>query len=320
MHAIVMRAAGGPEVLRYEEMPDPTPGPDQVVIQVAAAGINFSDLRSRQAAARSTLPRIPGSEAAGTIVAVGEGVSQFQVGDVVACHSVPGCYAEQVAAPLDAVVKLPEGMDPRGAAATMLQGRTAYAMAFHAYAIQPGDRVLVHAGAGGVGLLLTQIAKMAGAEVFATVGSDEKMQLAREAGADHVINYETEDFAKAINQATENQGVNAIYDAVGKATFTKGLSCLASRGTLVSYGSASGPIKPFDLSLLARSGGYVTSTNARRYAQTQEEWLRQTTLVFEWVHTGKLRVWSTTYPLAQAAEAHRALQDRHTVGKQLLIP
>jgi NADPH2:quinone reductase len=320
MKAIVIHRGGGPEALQYEDAPDPRPGPGQILIDIAAAGINYSDIGERRRASSGDLPVIAGSEASGTVVQTGEGVTEFRVGEIVACQPVPGCYAEKVAAPVDAVVRLPAGMSPTAAAASMLQGRTALAMGLHAYPIEDGDRVLIHAGAGGVGLLLTQVAKMAGAFVFATVGSDAKVPIAREAGADVVINYATEDFATIVNEATNGQGVNAIYDAVGKDTFLRGLDCLASRGTMVSYGQSSGPIEPFDLSHLARSGGYVTRTNARRYAPTLAEWRAQTKQVFDWVCEGRLRIWSTSYPLAQAAEAHRALESRNTVGKQLLIP
>lgn len=318
MKAVVMHRAGGPEVLQYEEVPDPVPGPGQVLVQVAAAGINFSDLGARRRA--EDPPVIAGSEAAGTVIALGPDAGDFRVGDVVAFQPVPGSYAEQVAAPTEAVVKLPAGLNPELAAASMLQGRTAYAMSFHAYPIKPSDRVLVHAAAGGVGLMLTQMAKMAGAYVFATVGSDEKCEAAQEAGADVVINYSRDDFAEVINQETSAEGVNAIFDSVGATTFEKGLTCLAQRGTVIVFGRSSGPIPPLDLGLLGRSGGYVTSTNARRYAPTLDLWRAHTNQVFEWVHTGKLRVFATRYPLAQAAEAHRALQDRRTIGKQLLIP
>jgi NADPH:quinone reductase len=218
------------------------------------------------------------------------------------------------------VAKVPDGIGFEDAAAAMLQGRTAYAMAFQAYPTKAGDRVLVHTAAGGVGLLLTQMAKAAGAYVFGTVGSDEKVEIAREAGADYVINYSTQDFAQVINQATNGDGVNAIFDSVGKATFTKGLGCLASRGYLISYGQASGPIEPFDLALLARSGGYVTRTNARRYAPTLEGWRFQVAEVFAWMQSGRLRLRRTSYPLAKAAEAHRDLEERRSTGKLLLIP
>lgn len=318
MKAIVMHQAGGPEVLEYEDVPAPIAGPGQLLVRIAAAGINFSDIGNRSRAEH--LPMIPGTEAAGTVIAVGPEVADFQASDVVAFQPVPGCYAEQVAAPTDAVVKLRAGMDPALAAASMLQGRTAYAMSAHAYPIKAGDRVLVHAGAGGVGLMLNQMAKMAGAYVFATVGSDEKLEAAHEAGADFVINYSRDDFAEVINKVTSGDGVNAIFDGVGGPTFEKDLACLASRGTVVVFGRSGGPIPPFDLSLLNRSGGYVTSTNARRYAPTLELWRAHTNQVFEWVHSGQLKVFATRRPLANASEAHRALQDRNTVGKQLLIP
>lgn len=317
MKAIVMHRAGGPEVLQYEDVPDPVPGPGQVLVDVAAAGINFSDLGAMRRAA--SFPMIAGSEAAGTVTAIGAGVSEFQAGDIVACQ-VRGCYAERVAAPATSVAKLPSGMDPRAAAAAMLQGRTAYAMGFYAYPIKSGDRVLIHAGAGGVGLLLTQVAKMAGAYVFSTVGSDDKIAAAREAGADHVINYSSQDFEAVVMDATDGQGVQAIFDSVGKTTFVKGLGCLAAKGTMVSYGQSSGPIGPVDLDLLSRSGGYITRTNARRHAPTLQEWRCQNQQVFDWVNTGRLKVRLATYRLADAGAAHRALEGRQTIGKLLLIP
>lgn len=331
MKAVRIHNPGGPEVLQYEDALDPAPGPGQVLIRVAVAGINFSDIgsrregapadaESRRTEAGARFPYVAGSEAAGTVVATGANVTRFRTGDAVACQPVPGCYAELVAAPERSVVKLPDGLDPRVATAVMLQGRTAYAMSHHACPIKPGDRVLVQAGAGGVGVLLTQMAKTLGAHVFATVGSDEKIAIAKEAGADHVINYSTDDFAETVNRATGGAGVNAIYDAVGQATFVKGLLCLASRGTLVSFGQASGPIEPFDLSLLARSGGFITRTNARRFAPTDEEWRSQTELVFDWARTGKIRPRTTEYPLSRAGDAHRDLEGRKSTGKLLLVP
>lgn len=318
MKAIVIHQAGGPEVLQYEDVADPRPGSRELLVRVAAAGINFSDLGTRRRAL--DLPIIAGSEAAGSVIQLGADVTDFQVSDVVAFQPVPGSYAELVVVPVDAAVRLPTGMDPSLAAASMLQGRTAYAMSHHAYPIQPGDRVLIHAAAGGVGLLLTQLAKMAGAFVFATVGSGEKFEAVQEAGADFVINYSKDDFAEVVNGETSGDGVNAIYDSVGATTFEKSLTCLGQRGTIVVFGRSSGPIPPFDLGLLSRSGGYVTSTNARKFAPTLELWREHTNQVFDWVHGGQLKVFATRYPLAQAADAHRALQDRATIGKQLLIP
>lgn len=320
MKAIRVHQPGGPEVLQYEDADDPDVSSGNVLIQLEAAGINFSDTGSRARGDGATYPCTPGSEGAGRIIAIGNGVSGFEVGDLVACQGAPGCYAELVSAPVEAVAKIPAGLALEDAAAVMLQGRTAYAMAFQAYQTKHGDRVLIHAAAGGVGLLLTQMAKQAGAIVFATVGSDEKIGAAREAGADHVINYSTEDFAGVINSETDGAGVNAIFDSVGRATLTRGLECLASRGYLISYGQASGPIEPFDVSLLSRSGGYITRTNARRYAPTVEGWRFQVSEVFAWVKSGRLEVRRTSYPLAEAAAAHRDLESRRTIGKLLLIP
>lgn len=320
MKAIRIHSPGDPEVYRYEDVADPVAGPGEVLVRIAAAGINYSDVGARRNAELGSLPVIAGSEAAGTVIAIGEGVTNIGVGEMVAFQPVPGCYAEMVAAPGSQVVKIPTGMRAEAAAATMLQGRTAYAMAFHAYPIKAGDRVLIQAGAGGVGLLLTQMAKMAGAYIFSTVGSDEKRQAAREAGADTVINYSTEDFEEAVMKATGGQGVNAVYDAVGQTTFLKGITCLSRNGVMVSYGRASGPIEPFDVSLLARVGGYVTSTAARHHAPTDEERHRQASLVLQWVQEGKLKLRYTTYPLERAADAHGDLEGRKSIGKLLLIP
>jgi NADPH2:quinone reductase len=253
---------------------------------------------------------------------LGEGVTQFKVGDGVACQYQPpaGCYAEFAAIDVSGTVKLPSGVSHEDAAASLLQGRTAYAMAFQAYQTKAGDRILIHAAAGGVGLLMTQMVKRAGANVFATVGSDEKVDAAKEAGADCVINYSTEDFADVINRDTNGEGVNAIFDSVGRSTFLKNFDCLASRGYVVSYGQASGPIPPLDTGLLARSGGYVTRTNARRYTDGEEGWRFQVDQVFGMISSGTLKVRAERYPLANAADAHRDLEERRSIGKLLLIP
>lgn len=320
MKAIRVYEPGGPEVLRYEDAPEPTVGPGHVLIRLAACGINFSDTGARSRGDGAAYPYTPGSEGAGTVIATGEGVTEFEAGDLVACQGATGCYAEVASVPAETVAKVPAGISLEDAAAAMLQGRTAYAMAFQAYQTKHGDKVLIHAAAGGVGLLLTQMAKHAGAVVFATVGSDAKIAVAEEAGADHVINYSREDFAEVVNRATNGDGVNAIFDSVGKTTFTKGLACLGSRGYLISYGQASGPIDPFDLALLSRSGGYVTRTNARRYAPTLEGWRFQVSEVFAWIKSGRLTLRRTSYPLSQAAAAHRDLEQRTSIGKLLLIP
>ncbi len=321
MKAIRVHHAGGPEVLLYEEVPDPSPGPGQVLIKVLAAGINFSDTGARRRP-EGPLPYTPGTEAAGSVIELGEGVTQFQLGDLVACQYQPpaGCYAEKAAVNVSGTVKVPAGVSPEDAAAAMLQGRTAYAMAFQAYQTKPGDRVLIHAAAGGVGLLMTQMIKQAGGRVFATVGSDAKAAAAREAGADCVINYSEDDFAEAVNHETGGAGVNAVFDSVGLQTFLKNFECLASRGYVISYGQASGPIPLLDTSLLARSGGYVTRTNARRYTDGEDGWRFQVQQVFDMLAAGRLKLRVTRYPLAEAARAHRDLEERRSIGKLLLIP
>ncbi len=319
MKAVRVHEPGGPEVLRYEDVPDPSVGPGQVLIDVAAAGVNYMDIGRRRSASAPDLPLILGGESAGTVAAVGEGVTEFVAGDVVAYHGPPG-YAEKVVAPVARVIKLPPGMKAETGAAIMLQGLTAHALAHGAYNVKSGDRVLVQAGAGGVGSLLTQMAKNAGAYVFATVGSDDKIQAAKEAGADTVMNYSEQDFEEEIAEATRGQGVHAVFDAVGKDTFLKGINCLASRGFMVSFGQASGPIEPFDPALLSRMGGYVTRTGLAHYAGTREEWLQRANELLGWVNTGKIKVRTTAYPLSKAADAHADLQGRKTIGKLLLIP
>jgi NADPH2:quinone reductase len=320
MKAIRIHQAGGPEVLQYEDVADPVAAAGQVLVKVGAVGVNYADIGGRAGAQAANLPMTPGTEAAGTVTAVGDGVTEFKAGDLVAVQGAPGCYAEQVAAPAARVVKLPAGMSAETGAATMLQGLTAHAMAFGACNVKSGDRVLVHAGAGGVGRLLIQMCKNAGAQVIATVGSDDKAAVAREAGADVVVNYSTQDFEEEVKKATDGKGVNAVFDSVGKATFAKGVNCLASRGVIAVFGGASGQAEPFDIAALARVGGYVTRTGMGHFTGTREEWLRRSNELLGWVQSGKLKLLTTTYPLARAADAHRDLQGRKTVGKLLLIP
>lgn len=319
MKAVRLHEAGGPEVLRYEDVPDALAGPGQVLIQVAAAGVNYMDVGRRRGATATDLPLVLGGESSGTVIALGEGVHDFAVGDVVAYHGPPG-YQTMVAAPVAKVIKLPQGMKPEMGAAIMLQGLTAHALMFGAYQVKAGDRVLVQAGAGGVGLLLTQMAKNSGAYVFATVGSDDKIPVAKDAGADTVINYSTQDFEEEIKKSADGQGVNAVFDAVGKTTFLKGINCLASRGVMVSFGQASGPIEPFDPSVLSRMGGYLTRTGLAHYTATKEDWDRRSRELLNWVSSGKIKVRTTSYPLSEAAQAHADLQGRKTVGKLLLVP
>ncbi len=319
MHAIRIHEAGGPEVLKYEDAPDPMPGPGQLLLNIQATGVNFADVTARRNAVAANLPMIPGNECAGAVAVVGEGVTDFAVGDVVACMA-PGSYAEKIAVPAARAVKLPSGMAAEAGAAILLQGLTSHAMVLGAYQAKAGDRVLIHAGAGGVGMLMAQMCKNAGAYVYATVGSDEKIEAAKSAGADMVINYSKDDFAEAISAATEGKGVSAVIDSVGKATFLKDIACLATRGIVVLFGQASGPVEPFDIGVLNQMGGYITRTGVGHYTGTREEWLRRANEVLDWLQSGTIKVQTKTYKLANAADAHQEMQDRQSIGKLLLTP
>jgi NADPH2:quinone reductase len=296
------------------------PGPGEVLVRNLAAGINFSDVgRRRSPRPEQTL----GGETVGRVLALGAGVSGFKEGDYVAAQgseemAKTGGYSEQVVVSASRVVAVPEELKPEVVSALLLQALTAHALAFGGYQVKPGDRVLVQAGAGGVGTMLTQMAKIAGAYVYATVGSDEKVAVAKDAGADEVINYSTQDFEAYIKDATKGEGVNAVFDAVGKATFLKGLNCLATLGTMVSYGGASGQPDPFRVSDLR--GRYVHSTMMSHHTATREAYEKRLNEIFSWAGTGRLRTWVKTYPLAQASQAHRDLEDRHSTGKLVLIP
>jgi NADPH2:quinone reductase len=322
MHAIRVHATGGPDVLRYEDVAQPTPGPGQVLVKVEAAGVNFIDVYQRRGLYPVPLPFTPGQEAAGTVAAVGPGVTEVKPGDRVAYTGVLGAYAEYAVVPAERVVVLPEGIDARQGAAAMLQGMTAHYLACTTYPLKAGDTCLVHAAAGGVGLLLCQIAKRRGARVIATVSTREKAALAREAGADEVILYTEQDFAVEVKRLTQGAGVNVVYDSVGQTTFAKSLDCLAPRGMLVLYGQSSGPVGPFDPQLLSQKGSlFLTRPSLAHYVATRAELLARAGEVLGWVRAGtlKLRI-GRELPLAQAAAAHRALEGRETTGKVLLIP
>lgn len=320
MKAIRYHQPGGPEVLRYEDVPDPVPGPGQVLIDVIAAGVNYSDVRRRLTDSPASLPAIPGNEASGTVAALGEGVTEYRVGDVVVYGNVAGASAQRAVVPASQLVKVPPGLDPKLAAAAFVQGLTAHTMGFGAYHLKYGDTVLVHAGAGGVGGLLTQMAKNAGSRVISTVGSDAKVEAAKAAGADVVINYNTHDFEEEVKQITDGRGVNAVFDSVGKATFVKGLNCLGHLGVMVLFGQASGQAEPIDVALLHRGGQYITRTGMNHFVSTRAELVSRSYELLTWVATGRLRAPYTTHPLAGAAEAHRLMQERRTTGKQLLLP
>jgi len=322
MRAIQITQTGGAEVLQLRELPTPTPGPGEALIQIEACGVNFIDIYLREGRYASPLPFIPGQEAAGTVVGIGPDVSSVKIGDRVAWCGVPGTYAQFAVAPVARLIAIPGGVTTRQAAAAMLQGMTAHYLAHSTYAIQPNDAVLVHAGAGGVGLLLIQMAKRLGARVFATVSTEEKAALARAAGADEAILYTREDFAARTRELTAGAGLPVVYDSVGKTTFDGSLACLRPRGTLVLYGGSSGAVPPFDLIQLSTRGSlYITRPTLKDYTATREELLLCAGDVLGWVADGSLKLrLEHSYALADAAQAHRDLESRKTTGKLLLIP
>jgi NADPH2:quinone reductase len=323
MKAIRIHSLGGPEVLKLEEVPDPQPGEGQAVVRVEAAGVNYVDVYFRTGLYKAAaLPFLPGQEAAGTVAAVGPGVAEVAVGDRVAYTGVPGAYAELAVVPAARLVKIPEGITPRQAAAAMLQGITAHFLASSTYPLKPGDVCIVHAAAGGVGQLLCQVAKLRGARVFGTVSTEEKARIAREAGADEVILYSQQDFSAEAKRLNGGKGVAVIYDGVGRATFEKGLDTLAPRGLMALFGQASGPVPPFDPSVLNQKGSlYLTRPSMGHYIADRDELMWRAGEVLGWIAEGKLRLSiDRELPLAQAADAHRALEGRETTGKVLLIP
>jgi len=321
MKAIRFEATGGPEVLRLVDIPSPLPGPGEVLVQVEAAGINFIDVYQRSGLYPVPLPGAPGLEGAGVIESLGPGVSGLMPGDRGAWFSAPGSYAEKVVVPADRLIKVPVGIESRTAAAVMLQGMTAHYLVETTYPLGPGKVCLVHAAAGGVGLLLVQMAKRKGARVFATVSTEEKAALAREAGADVVIRYTEQDFTAEVKKATEGRGVDVIYDSVGQSTFEKGLECLAPRGMMALFGQSSGVVPPFSPSLLAKGSLFLTRPTLFHYAADRASLEWRAGDVLGQVASGQLAVRiGRTFRLADAAEAHRALVGRQTTGKVLLIP
>ncbi|HTH53047.1 MAG TPA: quinone oxidoreductase [Edaphobacter sp.] len=323
MQAIQILHPGGPEALTLTDLPTPSPGTGQALIRIEASGVNFIDVYFREGRYPAHLPYTLGQEAAGIIIALGDDTSAsgFKVGDRVAWTTFPGTYAQLAVAPVALLVHIPEAVTFQQAAAVMLQGMTAHYLCRSTYPIRHGDEVLIHAGAGGVGLLLTQMAKSLGARVFTTVSNEEKAELSREAGADEVILYTHEDFADAIKKLAP-QGLDAVYDSVGKTTFDKSLSLLRPRGTLVLFGGSSGPVPPFDLIRLSQMGSlYVTRPTLKDYIASRDELIHRATDVLDSVADGtlKLRV-EHIYPLIDAIHAHQDLEGRKTTGKLLLIP
>jgi len=320
--AIRVHATGDASVLRYEDVPPPQVSPGHAVVKVEAAGVNYIDVYHRTGAYTGPLPFTIGQEGAGTVEAVGDGVTGVAPGDRVAWTNIFGSYAEMVAVPADRLVPVPDTVTAKQAAAIMLQGITAHYLAHSTYPLKTGDACLVHAGAGGVGLLLTQIAKLRGARVITTVSTPEKAELSRGAGADDVIDYAGHDFAAAVQQVTGGRGVDVVYDSVGRTTFDRSLTCVRPRGLLVLFGQSSGPIAPLDPARLAQHGSlFFTRPTIVHHIASRDELLSRTRDLFDWVVAGRLRLRiGHEFALAAAADAHRALEGRRTTGKVLLIP
>jgi len=322
MRAIQIRETGGPEVLRLVELPIPEPGPGQVLIRVEATGVNFIETYFRKGVYKSALPLVPGSEAAGTVEELGPGVKGFVAGEAVASVSVLGSYAEYALVPAAQLIKVPAKLSPEQAAAAMLQGMTAHYLSHSTFPLKKGDTALVHAAAGGVGLLLTQMATQLGARVLATVSTPAKAELAQEAGAAEVILYTEQDFESEVRRLTNGKGVDVVYDSVGKTTFEKSLSCVRPRGMVILFGASSGPVAPLDLLQLSSKGSiFVTRPTLWHYIATRAELEERAHEVLGWVAKGKLKLrMEHLYPLAEASQAHIDLEARSTTGKVLLEP
>jgi NADPH2:quinone reductase len=322
MRVVVVEQPGGPEQLRIVEMPKPEPGPGQALVKIAAAGVNFIDIYHRTGLYKVDPPITLGMEGAGVVEAVGERVTEVAPGDRVAYAMARGSYAEYAVVPAWMLVKLPPALDFQSAAAAMLQGMTAHYLTHSTYPLKAGDSCLIHAAAGGVGLLLVQMAKMRGARVFGTVSTPAKAELARQAGADVVILYTEQDFLEVVRRETNGRGVDVVYDSVGAATWEKSLDCLRPRGMMVSFGNASGPVPPFQPLILSQKGSlFLTRPTLGHYTATREELLWRAGDVLSWVQDGRLKLRiERVYKLEEAAEAHRALESRATSGKLLIVP
>lgn len=320
--AIVIPELGGAEHLVLRDVPEPVPGPDDLLVEVEAAGLNFVDIYHRRGVYDLVPPFTPGLEGAGTVVAVGAMVTEFDVGDRVGWTDVLGSYAERHVVPTDKAIPIPAGVDPALVAGVLLQGLTAHYLATDTFRLTAGDRCLIHAGAGGVGLLLTQIAKLRGAEVFTTVSTIEKADLSIEAGADHVIVYTDGNFREEIDAIAGPHALDVVYDGVGAATFMDSLDLLRPRGLMVSFGNASGIAPEISPMVLARKGSlFLTRPTMTHYLQSREELLSRCVDLFTWIREGDLKVRiDSEYALADAAEAHRALEGRQTTGKVLIRP
>src|SRR3984957_17361249 len=322
MKAIQIHQTGGPEKLQLAELPIPEPGPGRVLGGVEATGVNFIEIYFRKGTYKSALPLIPGSEAAGTVEELGPGVTGFKAGDAVASVSVLGSYAEYALVSAASLVKVPAGLTMEQAAAAMLQGMTAHYLAYSTYPLKAGDTALVHAGAGGVGLLLTQMASRIGARVITTVSTKEKAELSREAGAAEVILYTEQDFVAEVKRITGGKGVDVVYDSVGKTTFDGSLNCLRPRGLMALFGGSSGPVPPFDLIQLSGKGSlFVTRPTLWHYVATRQELESRASEVMGWVAKGDLKLrMEHMFPLADAGQAQTDMENRKTTGKILLEP
>ncbi len=322
MHAIRIHEFGGPEVLRYDEVPLPEPGAGEARVKIDAVGVNYIDIYQRTGQYPGPLPTIPGREAAGTVDVVGPGVSDIRPKERVAYAGHVGSYAQYAVVPARMLVPVPSALNTRQAAAVMLQGMTAHYLTHSTYPLQPNDTALIHAAAGGVGLLLVQMAKRRGARVIGTVSTEEKARLAKQAGADEVILYTQADFESETRRLTDGKGVNVVYDSVGQTTFDKSLNCLKPRGYLVLYGQSSGAVSPLDPQVLSAKGSlFLTRPTLAHHMLDRAELLKRAGDLFDWMTAGQLDVRiDHTFQLKDAAEAHRYLEGRKTKGKVLLIP
>lgn len=322
MRAIQVKQVGGPEVMEVAELPVPQPKANEAVVKLAASGVNFIDVYFREGRYKTPLPFIPGQEGAGVVTAVGSEASSVKAGDRVAWTGIQGAYSEYAVVPAERLVPIPQSVRDREAAAAMLQGMTAHYLSHDTYPLKQGQTALVHAAAGGVGLLLVQMAHNIGARVIATVSTEEKAKLAHAAGAHEVILYTQSDFEAETKRLTGGKGVDVVYDSVGKTTFEKGLNILRPRGMMVLFGGSSGAVPPFDLVALSQKGSlYVTRPTLANYIATRDELVARSGAVFGMLESGKLKLRiEHIYPLAEAQRAHRDLEGRKTTGKLLLIP
>jgi NADPH2:quinone reductase len=318
--AVRVHTLGGPEVLTYEDVDEPRPGAGEAVVKIAASGLNYLDVQYRIGRVKAPLPFVIGSEASGVVTEIGSGVTEVKVGDRVGWAMTLGSYAEYASVPAWKLVVLPAGLDMQVAAGVMLQGLTAHYLTHSTFALKPGDTALVHAAAGGVGSVIVQVARIIGARVLATAGTEAKAELARQAGAHDVIVYTTQDFEAEVKRLTGGRGVDVVYDSVGKDTFDKSLNCLRPRGMLALFGFSSGLVPPFDPAILGTKGSlFLTRPGLNQYMATRDELLSRMTAIFEWLASGALKIRiGHVFPMSDARRAHEDLEARRTTGKVLL--